>query len=96
MVVAVIQFVTNSLCILSMTGAVKEFTVMGQDFFEAANNLTTDYLIPLCAMATSLFTGWFVPKARYQGSGMVPSIHLMILRWVVPIVILIIFFEARI
>jgi NSS family neurotransmitter:Na+ symporter len=96
MVVAVIQFVTNSLCILSMTGAVKEFTVMGQDFFEAANNLTTDYLIPLCAMATSLFTGWFVPKARYQGSGMVPFIHLMILRWVVPIVILIIFINSRI
>jgi NSS family neurotransmitter:Na+ symporter len=96
MVVAVIQFVTNSLCILSMTGAVKEFTVMGQDFFEAANNLTTDYLIPLCAMATSLFTGWFVPKARYQGSGVMPFIHLMILRWVVPIAILIIFLEARI
>lgn len=94
-VVAVIQLITNSLCILSMTGSVEEFTVMGQNFFDAANNLTTDYLIPLCAMATSLFTGWFVPKARYQGSRLMSFLYLLILRWVVPIVILVIFFESR-
>ena len=89
-----IQVITNTLCILSMTGEASWLTVMGQNLFDAANNLTTDIMIPLCAMATAMFTGWFVPKAKYEGSRVMSFIYLIILRWVVPIVILIIFLES--
>ena len=94
MIVAVIQIVTNVLCILSMTGEVSWLTVMGQNLFDTFNNLTTDILIPLCAMATAMFTGWFVPKARYQGSRVMSFLYLTILRWVVPIVIIITLLES--
>ncbi len=93
-IVGVIQLITNSLCILSMTGSVSWLTIMDKNLFDAANNLTTNILIPIGAMGTSLFTGWFVPKARYQSSPLVSFIYLMMLRWIVPIVILIIFLES--
>ena len=93
-IISVIQLITNTLCILSMTGAVDGLTVMGKNLFDASNILCTNILIPLGAMATAVFTGWFVPKARYQGSRMISFIYLMMLRWVVPIVIFIIFLES--
>ena len=93
-IVSVIQLITNSLCILSMTGSVSWLTIMDKNLFDAANNLTTNILIPIGAMGTSLFTGWFVPKARYQSSPLVSFIYLMMLRWIVPIVIFIIFLES--
>ena len=77
-----------------MTGSVGWLTVMDKNLFDAANTLTTNILIPIGAMGTSLFTGWFVPKARYQSSPLVSFIYLMMLRWIVPIVILIIFLES--
>ena len=39
----------------------------------------------------SLYTGWFVPKARYQGSRVASVIYLVMLRWIVPLAIVIIF-----
>lgn len=93
-VVSVIVIITNTLCVLSMTGAVSELTVMGKNLFDAANILTTDILIPLGAMGTAVFTGWFVPEARYQGSRVATFLNLVMLRWVVPIVIFIIFLES--
>jgi SNF family Na+-dependent transporter len=39
-------------------------------------------------------TGWFVPKARYQGSRMVTVVFLFILRWIVPIALIIIFLDS--
>ena len=93
-IVSVIQLITNTLCILSMTGAVDGLTVMGKNLFDASNILCTDILIPLGAMGTAVFTGWFVPKTRYQGSRTVTYLNLMMLRWIVPIVILIIFLES--
>ena len=93
-VVSVIQVITNTLCVLSMTGAVCGLMVMGKNLFDASNILCTNILIPIGAMATAVFTGWFVPKTRYQGSRTVTYLNLMMLRWVVPVVILIIFLES--
>lgn len=93
-VVALIQLVTNTLCILSMTGCVGGLTVMGKNLFDAANDLTTDILIPFCAMVTAVFTGWFVPKAKYHGSPAVSFLYMLMLRWIVPAVILVIFLES--
>lgn len=93
-VVSVIQVITNSLCVLSMTGTVAWLTIMGDNLFDAANNFCSDILIPLGAMGTAVFTGWFVPKVRYQGSHVASFLYLVILRWAVPIAILIIFLES--
>ena len=80
-VVSVIQVITNTLCVLSMTGAVDGLTVMGKNLFDASNILCTNILIPIGAMATAVFTGWFVPKTRYQGPRTVSYLNLMMLRW---------------
>ena len=93
-VVSVIQVITNTLCVLSMTGAVDGLTVMGKNLFDASNILCTNILIPIGAMATAVFTGWFVPKTRYQGPRTVSYLNLMMLRWIVPVVIFIIFLES--
>jgi len=83
-VVTLILVVANTLCILSMTGHADWLTIMGQNMFDNANDLVTNFLIPLGALAVAVFTGWFVPKARYQGSRMASCIYLILLRWVIP------------
>jgi len=93
-VVAVIQVITNTLCILSMTGHADWLTVMGLNLFDSANAFSTNILIPLGALGASLFTGWFVPKARYQGSRVGSFLYLVLLRWIVPIAIVIIFLDS--
>ena len=93
-VVAVIQVITNTLCILSMTGHANWLTVMGLNLFDSANAFSTNILIPVGALGAALFTGWFVPKARYQGSRVGSFLYLIMLRWVVPIAIVIIFLDS--
>ena len=93
-VVALIQVVTNTLCVLSMTGSADWLSVMGHNLFDISNAVTTDILIPIGALGMALFTGWFVPKARYQGSRVASFIYLVILRWLVPIAIVIIFLNS--
>jgi NSS family neurotransmitter:Na+ symporter len=93
-VACVILAATNVLCVLSMTGHADALTIMGHNLFDNANTLTTDFMIPLGAFATSLFTGWFVPKARYQGSPWASFLYLILLRWIIPIAILIVFLNS--
>ena len=93
-IVTLIQIITNTLCILSLTGAVSGLTIMGYNLFDFANFITTDVLIPLGALGVSLFTGWFVPKAMYQGSPLASFLNLVILRWVVPIALFIVFLNS--
>ena len=92
--VALLQVFTNTLCILSMTGAVSWLTVMGNNLFDVANVVVTDILMPLGAMGMALFTGWFVPKARYQGARVATFAYLFVLRWLVPIALIIIFLNS--
>ncbi len=93
-VVALILVFTNTLIVLSMTGHADRLTVMGQDLFTSFNILSTNILIPVGALGTALFSGWFVPKARYQGSRVGSFLYLFVLRWLVPIAIFIIFLDS--
>lgn len=93
-VIAVIQIVTNALCILSMTGNADWLSVMGRNLFDFANILVTNILIPVGALGAALFTGWFVPKTRYQGSRVSSFLYLIVLRWLVPVAIVIIFLDS--
>lgn len=93
-VVSVIQVITNILCILSMTGQIGWLKLFGHNLFDAMNDLSANYLMPLGALGAALYTGWFVPKARYQGSRVGTFIYLVALRWIVPIAIVIIFLNS--
>ena len=94
MAVALMLVIINTLIVLSMTGHADWFTVMGQDLFTFLNVLSTNILIPIGALGTALFSGWFVPKARYQGSRVGTFLYLFVLRWLVPIAIFIIFLDS--
>ena len=93
-VASVIQVITNVLCILSMTGTLSWLKLMGHNLFDAMNDLSANYLMPLGALGAALYTGWFVPKSRYQGSRVASFVYLVMLRWIVPAAILVIFLNS--
>jgi NSS family neurotransmitter:Na+ symporter len=77
-----------------MYGTADWLTVMGLNMFDSANAFSTNILIPLGALGAALFTGWFVTKARYQSSRVGSFLYLVLLRWIVPIAIVIIFLDS--
>lgn len=77
-----------------MTGHADWLTIMGHNLFDNFNDLVTNILMPLGVLVAALFTGWFVPNTRYQGSRVASFLYLVVLRWAVPIAILIIFLES--
>lgn len=93
-IISLILVVVNILCVLSMTGNADWLTIMGQNMFDNANDLVTNFLIPLGALGVAVFTGWFVPQARYQGSKVASFIYLILLRWVIPVAIIIVFLNS--
>ena len=93
-VVSLILIFVNILCVLSMTGHANWLSVNGQNLFDAGDTFVNNILMPVGALGGALFTGWFVPKARYQGSRVASFFYLVILRWIVPIAIVIIFLES--
>ena len=48
----------------------------------------------LGVLSMALFTGWFVPQTRYQGSRVVSFVYLVLLRWIIPIAIIIVFLNS--
>lgn len=92
--VGLLLVVVNALCILSLTGHADWLTIMGKNMFDNANDLVTNIMIPIGAFGTAVFTGWFVPKARYQGSKTGSFIYLILLRWIIPIAILMVFLNS--
>ena len=93
LLVIAIQIITNSLVILSLTGKVSWLKIMGNNLFDAMNDVA-NYLIPLGVLGVSLFTGWFVPKARYQGSRVGTTLYLVFLRWIIPLAILVVLLNS--
>ena len=93
-VTSLILVVTNTLCVLSLTGHADWLTIMGRNLFDNFNDLVTNFLIPLGAFSMALFTGWFVPQNRYQGSRVVSFVYLVLLRWIIPIAIIIVFLNS--
>ena len=93
-VTSLILVVTNTLCVLSLTGHADWLTIMGRNLFDNFNDLVTNFLIPLGAFSMALFTGWFVPQNRYQGSRVASFVYLVLLRWIIPIAIIIVFLNS--
>lgn len=93
-VVGVLHVLTNLLCILSMTGHAPYLTINGHNIFDNANIVSTDFLIPFGAFSTAIFTGWFVPKALYKSSRLASIVYLILLRWIIPVAIFIVFLDS--
>jgi NSS family neurotransmitter:Na+ symporter len=91
---SLILVVTNTLCVLSLTGHADWLTIMGKNLFDNFNDLVTNFLMPLGVLTMALFTGWFVPQTRYQGSCVASFIYLVLLRWIIPIAIVIVFLNS--
>jgi len=91
---SLILVVTNTLCVLSLTGHADWLTIMGKNLFDNFNDLVTNFLMPLGVLTMALFTGWFVPQTMYQGSRVASFIYLVLLRWIIPIAIVIVFLNS--
>ncbi len=94
MVTCLILVVINTLCVLSLTGHADWLTIMGKNLFDNFNDIVTNFLMPLGVLSMALFTGWFAPQTRYQGSRVVSFVYLVLLRWIIPIAIIIVFLNS--
>lgn len=91
-----------TVCVLSMTGAWSNLQLFGHDLFEISDTLVTTFMMPLGALAMSLFVGWFmplqdkdlVPRSRKQYKQWLRPLFVFTLRWIVPIAILLIFLNG--
>ena len=88
--------------VLSMTGVWSNLQLFGHSLFELSDTLVTTFMMPLGALAMSLFVGWFMPlqdkdlvphsKKRYKQ--WLRPLFVFTLRWIVPIAILLIFLNG--
>lgn len=94
----VVCCVISVLCALSC-GAVPEIQVLGMDFLDFCDHLTSQYMMPLGAFATCILLGWLVPKKILKDEftnwgtlkGAFFGIYYFMVRFVCPLCILVIF-----
>lgn len=86
--------VFSTLCSLSL-GAGRGLEIGGMSFFDLLDTIATNILLPLGALAMSVYLGWFAPKRFLGGelsndgayrSRLTPLVG-FILRWVAPLAI---------
>ncbi len=90
--------VLSLVCSLSFS-TLSDVVVAGYNIFGMLDNVTTNYMLPLVAIATCLYAGWFMPRGRLRSElsnygslrSHVTGITTMILRYVAPLLILMIF-----
>lgn len=90
-------FVIGVFCTLSF-GPIKHWTLFDKTIFDLFDLITASYLMPLGALAMTLFLGWFYPKAEVKdeitnGGAFKSSlfeIYYFILRFVAPPALLVI------
>lgn len=97
-VVTVVCLVLGSCCSLSF-GPWQEVTVFGRGFFDLFDFTVTKFLMPLGGLMMTLFVGWYLDRKLVErqltNDGSIP-VRLMrplliLIRWVAPIGILVIF-----
>ncbi len=79
-------------------GVMSDFTIMGKNFFDFADYITSSILMPIGALFISLFAGFHYSKKISQqelnSSPIIFNIWLMIVRYLAPIAILIILIRS--
>lgn len=99
-VVSLICVALGTCCSLSF-GPWRDVTVFGRGFFDLFDFTVTAFLMPIGALLTSLFAGWYLDRSivvnqlTNDGSVRVRTLRLLLLliRWIAPAGILIIFFN---
>lgn len=89
--------ILSSLCSLSQ-GVLSDIRILGFNFFDFLDNLTTNVMLPLSALLTCVFIGWIVPKSFFldqitnegQKNRHIVTPLLFILRYIVPLLIILI------
>lgn len=90
-------FVLAGICAMSF-GPLADIKIFGNVIFDALDNFTSNYMLPVAALGTCLFMGWFVPKGFMYGKltnrGTLRSwlnpVAIFVVRWFAPIAIAII------
>ena len=88
--------------VLSMTNTWPALRFFDKDLFQIADDLVTVFLMPLSALCMSLFVGWFmpakdidvVPYSKNRFKKWSRPIFVFLLRWFVPIAILLVFLNG--
>lgn len=79
-------------------GVMSDFTIMGKNFFDFADYITSSILMPIGALFISLFAGFHYSKKISQqelnSSPVIFNIWLMIVRYLAPVAILIILIRS--
>lgn len=102
LIAAVVVGLSVAVYVLSMTGVWSKLQLFGHNLFELGDTLVTTFMMPLSALAMSLFVGWFMPlqdkdlvphsKKRYKQ--WLRPLFVFSLRWIVPLAILLIFLNG--
>ena len=90
-------FVIGIFCTLSF-GPLKNATLFGRTIFDLFDLITASYLMPIGALAMTIFLGWFYPKVEVKDEitnggtlkGNLFEVYYFILRYVAPIALLVI------
>lgn len=92
-------FVLSTLCSLSQ-GSLSDFRIAGFTLFDFLDNTATNYMLPLVAIFTCIYLGWFAPKGYFYNeltnhgsiSTRIYTTLLFVVRFVAPILIAVILF----
>ena len=90
-------FVIGIFCTLSF-GPIKHWTLFDRTVFDFFDLITASYLMPIGALATTIFLGWFYPKVKVKDEitnggalkGKLFELYYFILRFVAPIALIVI------
>lgn len=90
-------FVIGIFCTLSF-GPIKHWTLFDRTIFDLFDLITASYLMPIGALATTIFLGWFYPKVEVKDEitnggalkGKLFELYYFILRFVAPIALIVI------
>lgn len=90
-------FVIGIFCTLSF-GPLKNATLFGRTIFDLFDLITASYLMPIGALAMTIFLGWFYPKVEVKDEitnggtlkGNQFEVYYFILRYVAPIALIVI------
>lgn len=97
MISMLVVFFIGMFCALSF-GPLKNATIFGKTIFDLFDLITASYLMPIGALAMTIFLGWFYPKVEVKDEitnggalkGSLFEVYYFILRFVAPIALIVI------
>lgn len=97
MVVLLPLFVLSAICALSV-GVLDGWRIFGWNIFDLLNNMTSNVMLPVAAIATCLFLGWFAPgnlleREMTNGGSVRSRLYLpsrFVVRYLAPVLIMLV------